>query len=320
MAVPIDIADLLRTTKRIRAEREKPLHVMMALDPNATDELIDALAHQSVPNTPDAIVQTEVVEQGVSIALADSVDALIAVTGPDSASLSNVLKQARGRAIPALALGIGDDPATLALATGHAFADCRVAPDPDAALAEAARWLVERVPGKRLALAHNFDFARRAVAEEAVRATAVQNGLIGAAVIIPGADMPLITVNQGKMLLQIAAAYGQPLGVERVKELSVVVGGGFALRAAARQIAGAVPGLGWAVKGAVGYGGTVAMGKAAIAHFEQGASLAQVAHQLAGITDAAVQRIRESRCARASASGRLADASEAAETDDRSAH
>ena len=38
-------------------------------------------------------------------------------------------------------------------------------------------------------------------------------------VFIPGADMPIMTLNQAKMLLQIAAAYGQPLSAERIKEL-----------------------------------------------------------------------------------------------------
>ena len=113
----------------------------------------------------------------------------------------------------------------------------------------------------------------RPLSLEAVNATAVQNAGIGVVVFLPGADMPVMTANQMKMILQIAAAYGQPMTVERVKELLVVLGGAFVARSAARSVAGVVPGLGWAVKGAVGYAATLVMGRAAIEYFENGMGL-----------------------------------------------
>jgi len=51
------------------------------------------------------------------------------------------------------------------------------------------------------------------------------------------------------------------------------VGTAFVLRTLARQVLDFVPGFGWAVKGAVGFSGTVALGQAAIAYFESGAPL-----------------------------------------------
>lgn len=129
-------------------------------------------------------------------------------------------------------------------------------------------WVVDACSEKRLAFAFAFRFVRKPLALEAVNATAVQNAGIGVVVFIPGADMPIMTLNQAKMLLQIAAAYGQPMSMERVKELVAVVGGAFAFRGIARQMVAFVPALGWAIKGAIGYGGTVAMGRAAIEYFE----------------------------------------------------
>ena len=79
------------------------------------------------------------------------------------------------------------------------------------------------------------------------------------------------------MILQIAAAYGQPLTAERVKELAAVVGGAFACRTVARQLVGVVPALGWAIKAAIGYSGTTAMGYAAIEYFEHGGNMAGLA-------------------------------------------
>ena len=88
-------------------------------------------------------------------------------------------------------------------------------------------WIIAACKDKRLAFALAFPFVRRPLALDAVRATSVQNAGVGVVVFIPGADMPIMTLNQAKMLLQIAAAYNQPLSAERIKELAAVVGGRF---------------------------------------------------------------------------------------------
>lgn len=134
-------------------------------------------------------------------------------------------------------------------------------------------WIIATCREKRLSFALAFPFVARPLSLDAVNATAVQNAGIGVVIFLPGADMPVMTANQMKMILQIAAAYGQPMTLERAKELLVVLGGAFAARSAARSIAGAVPGLGWAIKGAIGYTATLAMGRAAIEYFENGMGL-----------------------------------------------
>jgi uncharacterized protein (DUF697 family) len=72
----------------------------------------------------------------------------------------------------------------------------------------------------------------------------------------------------------------------RLGELVAVVGGGYVLRTAARQALSFVPGFGWLVKGGIGFTGTVAMGKAATAYFEEGADIPEMVQDLlARITD-----------------------------------
>ena len=112
---------------------------------------------------------------------------------------------------------------------------------------------------------------------------------IGLVLFIPGADMPLMTLNQAKMLLQIAAAYGEPMSAARVKELAAIVAGGFACRSVARQVAGAVPAIGWAVKAGVGYAGTKGMGLAAVEYFERGGNIAGLAGVVFSATAKATQ-------------------------------
>jgi uncharacterized protein (DUF697 family) len=102
-------------------------------------------------------------------------------------------------------------------------------------------------------------------------------------------------MNQGKMLLQIAAAYGQPLETERIKELAAVVAGGFLFKALAGELVGLIPGFGWALKGGIAYSGTMVMGSAAIAYFEEGADLSGVVHALTEKAGEAVARVKQLR-------------------------
>ena len=118
-------------------------------------------------------------------------------------------------------------------------------------------------------LGSGYPLLRRAACEEIVRKNARQNAVIGL-LPVPGADMPAITANQGRMVLGIAAAYGEELSFERARELAGVLAAGFGLRALARQVLKLVPIGGWVAAAAVGYAGTLAMGRAAILYFERG--------------------------------------------------
>ena len=77
----------------------------------------------------------------------------------------------------------------------------------------------------------------------------MQNGVLGVAIFIPGADFPVLTLNQIRMVLRIAAAHGEELDKERAVEILTVVAAGLGFRTVARQLVGLVPGFGWAVKG-----------------------------------------------------------------------
>lgn len=122
-------------------------------------------------------------------------------------------------------------------------------------------------------LVHRFPALRRAYCDHVILTNAKQNGVIGAVFLIPGADMPAMTANQIRMVLHIAAAYGEDVGLDRALEILSVVSTGFVFRALARQALDFVPGFGWAFKAGIGFSGTVALGQAAVAYFEAGAPL-----------------------------------------------
>lgn len=120
-----------------------------------------------------------------------------------------------------------------------------------------------------VSLGRGYPVFRRAACEEIIHKNARQNAVIGA-LPIPGADMPAITANQGRMVLGIAAVYGEEVSLERARELLGVLAAGFGLRALSRQVVKLVPVGGWATSGAIGYTGTLTMGRAAILYFERG--------------------------------------------------
>lgn len=123
-------------------------------------------------------------------------------------------------------------------------------------------------PDSVIPLARQFPVFREEAAWQEVEATAKQNAVVGL-IPVPGGDMPIMTANQIKMILRMAAAYDLPLTSQRAKELFAVVGGGFAFRTLARQLCKFVPGPGWLVGGSIGYSGTLAMGKTAIEYFRR---------------------------------------------------
>jgi len=119
-----------------------------------------------------------------------------------------------------------------------------------------------------VALAAKLPALRDEVCRQLVNRTARQNAVVGCLFIIPGADMPVMTLNEARMILRMAAAHGENVGSERALELLGIVGAGFGLRAVARQALDFFPGPGWVVKGGIAWSGTRAVGEAAKAYFD----------------------------------------------------
>ena len=292
MKIPIDIRDIMNSGTKLREDRERRVRLAVFVDVEAADELVEAVREALIPQTGGAMLHVEACGPGEALLVDPTTDAVIALAGPGDC-LERSLAAARDKFVPTVVVTLGLHAGEVARRLGHPLLDTFADEHADAVVSQLGTWLVDRVSGKRLALAHNFAFLRRAAAEESIKATAFQNGVIGFVAVIPGADMPILTANQAKMLLQIAAVYGQPLGPERIKELALVVGGGFTLRALASQLLDFVPGFGWAIKAGVAYSGTLAMGYAALEYFEEGGEFSGVAKRVKEARDKAVAAARE---------------------------
>ncbi len=298
--VPIDVRALISAGSKLMEQRDLPVRIAVLVEIDAPETLVDAVREGFRPRTSKAIVDVSIIEPETVLRVVSAADAAVVLVGTGGGDIGPTLADLRGRAIPTAVLAIRAEPGDLAGLVGHPGEDVLTRPDAfELVHGPLADWIMRRLPAKRTAVAHNFEFMRRAVAHEAVKATAWQNAVIGGVGIIPGTDMPLMTLNQGKMLLQISAAYGQQLGADRIKELAAVVGGGFLLRTIARQALTLIPGFGWAVKAGVAYSGTIAMGDAAIAYFERGGDagemLARLRESAGKVASSAKGRLRRGR-------------------------
>ena len=134
-------------------------------------------------------------------------------------------------------------------------------------LDELADALASRLGESGTVLAARLPVLRDAVCDELIESFSRKNGILGVAIFVPGADFPVLALNQLRLVLRLASAHGVEVDQTRVPEVLATIGAGFGFRAVARQLLGAVPVAGWAIKGATAYAGTRALGEAARRYF-----------------------------------------------------
>jgi uncharacterized protein (DUF697 family) len=250
---PLAVFNLVREL-RSATSRHKPLAIGGAVS------LVEALRRE-LAREGDASVLRDARPETIGAAAA-----LIFVAAGDlDEEDERLLRAADGANVPIVVLG--PDPRTripyvlatdvLPLRPGEGFP-----------LDELARVLAGKLDEEAAALASRLPALRRGVADALIARFARQNALLAAAIFVPGVDFPVLTLNQLRMVLRLATAYGQKLDQQRLPEILGVVGAGLGFRAIARQAVGVIPVAGWAVQGGVAYAGTRALGEAAVRYFE----------------------------------------------------
>lgn len=256
MKLPLAPAAVFDVVRELRSSTTKAKPIVLG----GARSLVDALRRELLRDgDPSAIREA-------SLGALDGAAALVYVlAGEPTEEDERALRSADTANVPIVVLG--PDPATpvpyvlatdiLPLPPGEGFP-----------LEDLGRLLGAKADDTAPALAAKLPALRRGIAESLVAKVSRQNGLIGAAVFIPGVDFPVLTLNQLRLVMKLATAYGQQLDAQRLPEVLGVVGTGLGLRAIARGALGVVPVGGWAVKGGVAYSGTRALGEAAIRYFE----------------------------------------------------
>src|SRR3954451_11514592 len=241
---PLSVLSVVRELRRGRGD-QRPIAVAGAR------ELVPLLARE-LREGGDA---SAVVEGRV-----DHVAALVWIGPPDE----EALRTAARANVPIVAL-TNEEQVPYVLATDLV----PIPPGQGFPIEAIAGALARRLGEDGTALASRLAVLRAAVCEQLIRSFSRRNALISAAIFIPGVDMPMLTLNQIRLVMRIALAYGQEMDSQRSVEIAGVVGVGFGLRALARTLLDLVPIAGWIVKGGVAYTGTRAVGQAAVRYFEE---------------------------------------------------
>jgi uncharacterized protein (DUF697 family) len=256
MKLPLAPAAVFDAVRELRSSATKSRPIVLG----GARSLVDALRRELLRDgDPSAIREA-------SLGALDGAAALVYVlAGEPTEEDERALRSADVANVPIVVLG--PEPTTpipyvlatdiLPLPPGEGFP-----------LEDLGRLIAAKADDVAPALAVKLPSLRRGIAESLVAKVSRQNGLIGAAVFIPGVDFPVLTLNQLRLVMKLATAYGQQLDAQRLPEVLGVVGTGLGLRAIARGALGVVPVGGWAVKGGVAYTGTRALGEAAIRYFE----------------------------------------------------
>ena len=132
---------------------------------------------------------------------------------------------------------------------------------------EIAHAIAARIGESGTGLAARLPAVREPLSEALIEKFSRQNAIVGVAIFIPGADFPVLTLNQIRLVLRLAGAHGVQVDQDRWPEVLATIGAGLGFRAVARQLVGAIPVAGWLVKGTVAYTGTRAVGEAAHRYF-----------------------------------------------------
>ena len=273
--LPLKPLKIAKVVGEVKAQAGEPGRVLVVgKEAGGVSSVGEVLGQGAAPAVSRNMVQTAVFDGDGMASMRAGGAAVVIVVAPTSELTSQWLRTglaqlAAGgaRLVLVLSRAPGVEVSLPAAGIGPKQVVC-IAPDgrlPAEVLAEA---VVEAAGDVAVALAAQLPSLREASCRQLIRRTARQNGLIGALFFIPGTDMPVMTLNEARLVLRIAAIYGEDIGTERALEILSVVGGGFGFRAVARQALDLLPGPGWVIKSGVAYGGTVAVGRAAIAYFE----------------------------------------------------
>lgn len=262
-----ELKGVLDSGKSAAEARKEPVAVDIIVDAQASANIINPVKCALVPEQPEGRVSVRGL--AASSAAAPGPDIALVLAGGTIDEVARIAREysTLGTPVAIIAETSVDAPPIGSLSSGMAPISLIVVTDEASLLDRLGHWVVDSTD-KDLAFAANFPFVRPAKVDALITACAVENAAVGAVGLIPGADMPIMTANQAKLALDIAAVYGHDLDPTRLADLAGVVGAGLGYRAVARQALTFVPVFGWALKAGMGYAGTKVTGEALRKRFE----------------------------------------------------
>ena len=132
--------------------------------------------------------------------------------------------------------------------------------------------MIDASPEAAVVIGRELPAFRRAAAAKIIR-NATLLSLAAGLEPVPLVDIPILLGTQIRLVLRIAAIYGEPLTASRAREVIATITAGLALRYVAEEVAKLVPFGGDLVAGAIAAAGTWALGQVTTEYFEGGKQL-----------------------------------------------
>lgn len=154
--------------------------------------------------------------------------------------------------------------------------------------------MIEASPEAALVIGHELPAYRRQAAQRIIRNAALVSLAAGLEP-IPLIDIPILIGTQVRLVLRLAALYGEPINsteaLKHARELVVTMISGLGLRYLAEQAAKAVPFGGDIIAGAIAAAATWSIGEVALEYYEGGKRLS--AGRLRSMTGSFYKRFRK---------------------------
>lgn len=183
-----------------------------------------------------------------------------------------VLRRAlRGR-VPTIAVTVGLADRAVSVPYVLATDVVRVRAGEDLPLDEIVSAVAGRLDEDAAPLAARVPLLRGPFCARLVESCARRNALLGAAVWRRGTDLPVLALNELRLVLRLAQAHGVNGIRKLVPELAATLTAALGFRALARGVPDRFPQTAWAVSAGIAYAGTRSIGEAARLRFEPAAT------------------------------------------------
>lgn len=258
------IRGLVNMGREAEESMEVDLHIRVMVDPSAQDWLVCAVRDALVPERDARVDVTGLGYAGV----VTEVDVGIVVAGGSDEGVRTAIRTFAGtrRSVIVVAASSLDVPQTNLPSKLGQYVSEAISSDQEGLYERLANAMLDATD-KDVSCAANFAFCRDVATARLVSKCAARNAFMSVADFIPGAGMPLMTMNQINLCFDMAASYGRGMGVGRVPEVVAVACAGFAYRWAARTAARFVPILSLVFHIGFAYGGTLVTGRMLSTHY-----------------------------------------------------
>jgi uncharacterized protein (DUF697 family) len=176
-----------------------------------------------------------------------------------------VLRAAKRAKVPVVAVQTGTEIYDIPYVLATDVVMC--SPGSGFPVEEIAEIIAARLGESGTGVAARLPVVREPLSDVLIEKFSRQNAIAAVAIFVPGADFPVLTLNQIRLVLRLGAAHGVEVDQDRWPEVLATVAAGLGFRTVSRRLLGAIPVAGWLVKGTVAYAGTRAVGEAAHRYF-----------------------------------------------------